>query len=323
MQRLFISFVVVAYVVLSAGANAQQPPKGQQLPNELVQYVRDGRKAGMNENQIQQNAVNAGWPTEIVKSAIVDVFQAPEGQAAPAVTPAAKSNGQAPARLTAEPATANPTEFPPDGAAPAAAPPVAKPDQPATALAATAASPGKPAVEPGTATVPDIVGHGVPEDYEIGAGDELQISVWKEPDASVTAVVRPDGKISMPMLKEVSVIGLTPTQAEKLITEQLVKFISAADVTVIVKAINSLKIYVVGGVKKEGPIAYTYRMTILQALSEAGGLSDYAKKKGIYVLRHENGRDYQLPFDYDAALRGERMELNIPLMPGDTLVIPK
>lgn len=64
-------------------------------------------------------------------------------------------------------------------------------------------------------------------------------------------------------------------------------------------------------------------MTILQALSEAGGLSDYAKKKGIYVLRHENGRDYQLPFDYDAALRGERMELNIPLMPGDTLVIPK
>ena len=152
----------------------------------------------------------------------------------------------------------------------------------------------------------------------------LAISVWKEPDASVgSVVVRPDGKISMPMLKDVSVVGLTPIQVEKLITEQLVKFISAADVTIIVTGINSKKIYVVGGVKKEGPISYTYRMTILQALSEAGGISDYAKKKKIYVLRHENGRDYRIPFDYDAALKGEKMELNIPLMAGDTLVVPK
>jgi len=186
-----------------------------------------------------------------------------------------------------------------------------------------APAPAGKAVE-GTVKPATGVDHGVPDDYQIGAGDELQISVWKEPDASVAGVVvRPDGKISMPMLKEISVIGLTPTQAEKAITEQLVKFISTADVTVIVKAINSKKIYVVGGVKKEGPIPYTYRMTILQALSEAGGLSDYAKRKKIYVLRHENGRDYQLPFDYDAALRGARMELNIPLLPGDTLVVPK
>jgi len=135
--------------------------------------------------------------------------------------------------------------------------------------------------------------------------------------------VRPDGRISMPMLKEVPVSGLTPAQAEKAITDQLSKFISAADVTVIVSEINSKRIYVVGGVKKEGPISYTYRMTVLQALSEAGGLTDYAKKKKIYVLRRESGRDYQLPFDYDAVLRGERMELNIPLLPGDTIVVPK
>ena len=163
----------------------------------------------------------------------------------------------------------------------------------------------------------------VPEDYHIGAGDILQISVWKEPEASVPhAVVRPDGKIGLPLLKEVEVIGLTPAQAEKVITGRLSKLIPAADVTVVVTGINSKKIYIVGAVKKEGPIAYTYRMTVMQALSEAGGLNDYAKRKKIYILRTENGKDYKLPFDYEAALRGERMELNIPLLPSDTLVVP-
>lgn len=164
---------------------------------------------------------------------------------------------------------------------------------------------------------------GVPEDYHIGAGDVLQISVWKEPEASVPhAVVRPDGKIGLPLLKEIEVIGLTPTETEKLITARLSRLIPAADVTVVVTGINSKKIYIVGAVKKEGPIPYTYRMTVMQAISEAGGLSDYAKRKKIYILRTDNGKDYKLPFDYEAALRGERMELNIPLLPGDTLVVP-
>ena len=78
----------------------------------------------------------------------------------------------------------------------------------------------------------------------------------------------------------------------------------------------------IGAVKKEGPIPYTYRMTIMQAISEAGGLTDYAKRKKIYVLRTENGKEFRLPFDYDAVLRGEHMELNIPLLPNDTLVVP-
>jgi polysaccharide export outer membrane protein len=112
-------------------------------------------------------------------------------------------------------------------------------------------------------------------------------------------------------------------EAEKQITEQLSKFVTTADVTVIVAQINSKKIYLVGGIKKEGPMAYTYRMTVLQAISEAGGLTDYARKKKIYVLRHEDGRDYKLPFDYDAVLRGEHMEMNIVLLPGDTLIVPK
>jgi polysaccharide biosynthesis/export protein len=164
---------------------------------------------------------------------------------------------------------------------------------------------------------------GAPDDYEIGAGDVLHISVWKEPDASVqSTVVRPDGKISMPLLKEVPVVGLKIVEAERLITQELAKFITAPDVTVVIAAINSKKIYVTGAVKKEGTIPYTYRMTVLQALSEAGGLTDYAKRKKIYVLHNESGRQFLFPFDYDAALKGQRTELNRFLSSGDTVVVP-
>ncbi len=164
---------------------------------------------------------------------------------------------------------------------------------------------------------------GVPDDYQIGAGDVLQISVWKEPDASVpSAVVRPDGKISMPLLKEIEVAGMTPTELEHVITQKLSKLINAVDVTIVVSAINSKKIYVVGAARKEGPLAYTYRMTVMQGISEAGGLTDYAKRRKIYVLRTENGKEYQLPFNYDEVVKGEKMEQNIQLLPGDTIIIP-
>lgn len=165
----------------------------------------------------------------------------------------------------------------------------------------------------------------VPGDYLIGAGDVLQISVWKEPEVSVPiVVVRPDGMIAMPLLKEVEVAGLTPTQAEKQITERLSKLqlINNADVTVVVTAINSKKVYVVGAVKKEGPLPYSYRMRVMQAISEAGGLNDFAKRKKIYVLRKENGQDSRLAFNYDQVIKGEKTEQNIELLPGDTLVVP-
>jgi len=163
----------------------------------------------------------------------------------------------------------------------------------------------------------------LPYDYRIGAGDTLQISVWKEPDASANGViVRPDGKISMPLLKEVQVAGFTPAEVEKMITDGLTKVINEPDVTVVVTGTHSQKIYAVGAVKREGPIAYTYRMTIMQAISEAGGLTDYAKKKKIYVLRTENGEEKKLPFNYDSAIKGENTDDNIKLLPGDTLVVP-
>lgn len=164
---------------------------------------------------------------------------------------------------------------------------------------------------------------GISDDYIIGAGDVLEIHVWKEPDVSVASiVVRPEGNITMPLLKDVAVAGLSPAQAEHLIATQLAKFIKDPTVTVVVVGINSKKVYILGAVKKEGPMPYTYRMTVMQAISEAGGLTDYAKRKKIYVLRNDHGRDFRIPFDYDAVIKGERMELNIPLLPGDTLVIP-
>jgi polysaccharide biosynthesis/export protein len=162
------------------------------------------------------------------------------------------------------------------------------------------------------------------DDYVIGAGDVLQISVWKEPEVSVpSVVVRQDGMITVPLLKDVAVVGRTPRQVEKTIVEGLLKYFTDPNVTVVLAASNSKKIYVIGGVNKEGPLSYAYRMTVMQALSEAGGLTDYAKRKKIYIIRTENGRDYRLDFNYDEVVRGERMEQNIMLMPGDTIVIPR
>jgi polysaccharide biosynthesis/export protein len=169
----------------------------------------------------------------------------------------------------------------------------------------------------------DHGGGAVAQDYQIGEGDVLQISVWAEPSASVpSVVVRPDGKISMPLLKDVSVAGLTPAQVEALITNRLADIIKAANVTVMVTQINSKKVYLLGAVKKEGPISYSYRMTVMQALSEAGGLTEYAKHKRIYVMRPQDGKQVRLPFDYDAVVKGQHMELNVSLLPGDTIVVP-
>jgi|HubBroStandDraft_1064217.scaffolds.fasta_scaffold00114_10 polysaccharide export outer membrane protein len=176
---------------------------------------------------------------------------------------------------------------------------------------------------PEIASQPAVADHRAVGGYRIGAGDVLQIVVWKEPDASVPAVVvRPDGKIAMPLLKDVGVLGLTPAEAEQALTERLSKFIPAADVTVVVTAIHSKRVYLVGGVKKEGPIELQHDMSVLQALSEAGGLTDYAKRKSIYVLRTSNGSQHKLPFNYDAVLKGERIQENIFVEPDDIIVVP-
>lgn len=217
-----------------------------------------------------------------------------------------------------EPGAAKPTA-PPGATGASAATPAPNRNAKAPA-AADAASPGSG--KPGKAS-DKAVDRGAPGDYKIGAGDVLRIDVFHEPDATVPqAVVRSDGRISLPFLKEVPVEGLTPTELEEKLTEGLSQFLPAPDVTVVVVAINSRKIYIMGAVRHEGPLSLTRPMNVLQALAEAGGPSDFAKKKSIYVLRKKDGKENKLPFNYDAALKGEHMELNVLLMPDDIIVVP-
>jgi polysaccharide export outer membrane protein len=293
---------LLAFLVLMMGLGLAQD---KALPKELTQYVRDARKAGLNENQIQQNAVKAGWPATVVSEAIAE----PPGDAKPV------SNGPSPAASEAPVRPANP--------AVATWEPAKAPESPASLTTMTRPDSGVKPEAPEAERLKAVRGSGVSDDYRIGEGDVLQISVMGEPTASVnSAVVRTDGKISMPLIKEIAVSGLTPTELEKIVTEQLSKMIRVPDVTVIVAQSNSQRVFMVGAVKKEGPLHYTYRMTVMQAISEAGGLTDYAKRKRIYVIRDEMGRQFQFPFDYDAVMKGQRMEMNRTLQPGDTVVVP-
>ena len=162
-----------------------------------------------------------------------------------------------------------------------------------------------------------------PNTYRIGAGDVLEINVWKEPEASVpSAIVRPDGKITLPLIKEVEVEGLTPVELQKLLASKLDRLIHGVDVTVVVKDIRSKKAYLIGAVKKEGPLLLLSNMTVLQVLSEAGGLTDFAKKKKIYILRTENGQQRKIMFNYDEVIKGEHVEQNVLVRPEDTIVVP-
>lgn len=162
-----------------------------------------------------------------------------------------------------------------------------------------------------------------PEGYRIGAGDILQILVWKEPDDSVPdAMVRVDGKISVPLVGDIDAAGLTIEQLQTSLVAKLSHFINNPVVTVYARQINSRKIYVLGTVKKEGPIPLLRPMTVLQALDEAGGLGEWANKKKIYVLRTINGKQTKLMFDYGAVIKGKHLEQNIPLLPDDTIIVP-
>jgi polysaccharide biosynthesis/export protein len=162
---------------------------------------------------------------------------------------------------------------------------------------------------------------GAPVDYIIGADDTLHISVWKEPDLSETLPVRPDGKISMPLLNDITAAGLTPLELKDSITEKLKKYISDPRVTVVVTGMNSRRIFVTGEVTRSGPLPLLPHMTMLQALAESG-FTQFANLKGIYLLRTENGKQVKMPFNYKEVVKGRHPEQNILLKPGDTVVVP-
>ena len=159
-------------------------------------------------------------------------------------------------------------------------------------------------------------------DYKIGPQDVLTITVWKEPDVSREVPVRPDGKISLPLLNDVDAAGLTPMQLASSLTESLKKFISSPQVTVMVKEINSRRVYVIGEVVRAGTFPLLPKMTVLQIVSSCGGFTQFANPKKIYVLRTKDGKQTKIPFNYKEVVSGKNPEQNIELQPGDTVVVP-
>lgn len=158
--------------------------------------------------------------------------------------------------------------------------------------------------------------------YRIAPEDILDISVWKEPDLQREVIVRPDGGISFPFVGDVAAAGKTPAQLQALITRGIQQYIPDALVTVSVKKIAGLRIYVIGKVKKAGQFTVGRYVDVLQALTLAGGLNPYASEKEIKILRREGGKEIVLPFNYSKVKDGKNLEQNIILKNDDVVVVP-
>jgi len=156
--------------------------------------------------------------------------------------------------------------------------------------------------------------------YRIGVGDVLHIAVWEEPQLTETAVVRPDGKISMLLVSELNVAGMTPEAAQQALTEQLSKFVHKPRVTVTVQEIHSRMVFITGEVQRPGAYPLTDTMNVVQLVARSGGLTDFAKQKKVYVLRAANST--RVNVNYERVLKGQAPEQNVQLAPGDTVVVP-
>lgn len=159
-------------------------------------------------------------------------------------------------------------------------------------------------------------------DYRIGVGDVLNIQVWKETDLTRSVPVRPDGKISFPLLDDLQAAGLTPLELKRILTEKLKQYLSGPRVTVLVEEVNSYKVYVMGEVVLQGSLVLKTRTTLLQAISLAGGFTAYAKRDQIIVLRKNGKKDERIKLNYDRIVAGKNPEQNLVLEPGDTVVVP-
>jgi polysaccharide export outer membrane protein len=162
----------------------------------------------------------------------------------------------------------------------------------------------------------------VEDEYIIGPTDVLEIHVWREPDLSRTIPVRPDGKITLPLLNDVQASGLTPLELKAGIEKRLAEFVESPTVSVAVLEIHSKNIFVLGQVESPGQYPLQQDLTVLQALSLAGGLAEWADKGDVVILRKENGKQSRIKFDYKNVSKGKHLEKNIVLQPGDTIIVP-
>lgn len=170
----------------------------------------------------------------------------------------------------------------------------------------------------------ETTGKAAPEiDYQIGENDVLEITVWNEPDLKQSLPVRPDGKITFPLIGEIQAANETPSELQGQIASKLKAFITHPDVTVMVLQMNSRKFNILGRVAKPGSYPLTATTTVLDAIAEAGGFQDFAKEKDIYILRRNpEGQETRIPFNYKAVIKGKHSETNIVLEPHDTVIVP-
>lgn len=158
--------------------------------------------------------------------------------------------------------------------------------------------------------------------YLIGPGDILSIHVWKEPELTRDITVMSDGRITFPLIGELMASGGTLGELKQAITERAAKYVTAPEVTVILKESRSRRIYTIGKVNRPGPYLLEAGMTVLQALSTAGGFTEWADTKTILIIRREGDKEIQLPFNYKDFISGKNIEQNILLKPNDTIAIP-
>jgi polysaccharide biosynthesis/export protein len=186
-------------------------------------------------------------------------------------------------------------------------------EQPGTAISSAASSPSLPA---GSVKRTDTRVRG---DYELGVGDLIHVSVWHEQELTQSAVVRPDGKISLPLAGEILVAGKTAVEAQLLVRNKLLYFITDPQVTISVLEIHSRQVFITGQVQRPGAYPLMGSVSVLQLIASAGGLTPYAHRKGIVILDAKN--QSMAKFDYAEAIKGKAKDER-PLQPGDTVVVP-
>lgn len=172
--------------------------------------------------------------------------------------------------------------------------------------------------QPGDPSAPAL-----PEDYVIGLEDILSVNVWKEPELSVKeVVVRPDGKISVPLVGDIQASGLTPMQLQERVSGRMKEYVAAPSVTIVVLRIGSRSVSIVGQVAKPGIYYLGAPMTVLELLARAGGIGPDAEEKKIAIVRTEGGKTVSYRFNYKDVSKGKHLEQNIELKNGDTVIVP-
>lgn len=181
-------------------------------------------------------------------------------------------------------------------------------------------APGNGSAPPAGVNIP--AGIVPPADYVIGPDDVLAVVFWREKDMSADVTVRPDGKITLPLVNDLQASGLTPEQLRDELSKAAAKYIEVPTVTVVVKAINSRKVFITGQIGKQGSYPLLGPTTVMQMIATAGGVHEFADTKNITILRTENGRQVAIRFNYNDVRKGKNLKQNIELKPGDTIIVP-